>query len=79
MVGNPAVQFRIILCCKPTLVPGDARISTHVAPTAAPPAGQRSPGRSNMRFYYAAAATLALSAVFGAGYLFKAIDRRYKD
>jgi hypothetical protein len=32
-----------------------------------------------MRYYYAAAATLALSAIFGAGYLFKAIDRRYKD
>lgn len=32
-----------------------------------------------MQYYYAAAATIALSAIFGAGYLFKAIDRRYKD
>jgi hypothetical protein len=31
-----------------------------------------------MAFDVAAAATLALCAVFGAGYAFKAIDRRFK-
>jgi hypothetical protein len=32
-----------------------------------------------MAFDFAAAATLALCAVFGAGYVFKAIDRRFRS
>jgi hypothetical protein len=32
-----------------------------------------------MPFDLAAAATLALCVIFGAGYVFKAIDRRFKD
>lgn len=32
-----------------------------------------------MRFSFAAAATLVLCVIYAAGYVFKAIDRRYKD